>query len=289
MSAPSTIPLPTARRRQKWTAARVWLELQKLRNEIRLQRHWWLRPHTPYQPLFVLATHRSGSNLLIDYLNRTGDIACHSEVLCNSLPYAPLGRYSPARAIAHLRRSLQTLPTPVRGCKLMLDQLADCRLGVPELIAAFPTARFVVLYRQSLAEQYLSLKTARVTNQWVLRPGQAARATRVPVERHDLRAYCERIKAAYRQLLESQDLRERAVLLSYEELTAEPAYWLRDQICPLVDAPCAQAATDLLKQNTRPLADRVENYRQVEALLLSPLCQQSYVWPGQRQSGRRAA
>lgn len=290
MTSPATISLKSARPKRKLRATGLWLELQKLRNEVHLLRHWWLKPHETYQPLFVLATHRSGSNLLIDYLNRTGGIACHSEVLCSALPFAPVGRrYKPARALAHLRRSLHSLPAPVRGCKLMLDQLHNARLQVADLVQAFPDARFLVLYRQSLAEQFLSLKAANLTNQWVLRAGQEAKAVRVRIERTELRSYCDRTKAAYRKLLDSPELAERAVLLSYEELTADPAHWLSERICPLVGAPRGEPATELRKQNTAPLAQRVENYREVEALLLSPHCQQNYAWPGQRQLERRAA
>ena len=288
MSEPATLPLKR-RRPPKLHAAGLLLELGKLRNLLRLQRHWWLRPHLPYQPLFVLATHRSGSNLLIDYLNRLGGIACHTEVLCTSLRYAPLGRrYSQRRALRHLQLTLQSLAAPVRGCKLMLDQLDKAQLTIADVEREFPTAKFVVLYRQSLAEQFLSLKTAHATKQWVLLPGDAPRAAKVHVDRSELRFYCDRTKAAYRRLLETPGLAERTVLLSYEELTADPQHWLAERICPLVGTTAGAAQTYLRKQNTQPLGERVENYREVEAFFLSPHCQQHYAWPGRRHHLRAA-
>jgi LPS sulfotransferase NodH len=290
MTAPATIPLRRAAQRTKPSATGLGLELRKLRNHWRLLRHWWLRPHTLYRPLFVLATHRSGSNLLVDYLNGLRGVKCHSEVLCATLPFAPVGRrYSPQRALRHVRMSLQTLKAPIRGCKLMLDQLHNSRLTAPDLAAAFPDCRFLVLYRQSLAEQFLSLKTATATNQWVLLPGQEARQARVRIERDELRGYCDQVRNAYRRLLESPGLAERSVLLSYEELTADPRHWLEEQISPHIGAPGGQVDTALRKQNTRPLWERIENYREVEALLLSPHCQQSYAWPGRNSIRRRAA
>jgi LPS sulfotransferase NodH len=287
MSAPATIPLP---KRRKPPRADWRLTARKVRNQLKLLRHWWLRPHRSYQPLFVLATHRSGSNLLVDFLNRVGGISCHSEVLCPTLPFGPLTRRTPPdAALRHIRYSLQTLPAPIRGCKLMLDQLERARLTVDDLSEAFAESRFIVLYRQALAEQFLSYKTASATKQWVLLPGQEARDAKVRVERSELRAYCEQIKSYYATVLQTPGLAERAVLLSYEELTADPEYWLAGKICPLVGATPGAAQTVLRKQNTRPLAERVENYREVEALLLSPHCQQSHAWPGQRRQLRRAA
>jgi hypothetical protein len=78
------------------------------------------------------------------------------------------------------------------------------------------------------------------------------------------------------------------VLLSYEELTADPATWMRDQICPLLGADFIQPQSSQRKQNLLPLSQRVENYREVSALLASPLCRQYLEWPRQ-QSQRRAA
>jgi LPS sulfotransferase NodH len=290
MSTPATIPLPKARTSRKAGRSDWRLTVAKLRNQLKLLRHWWLRPHTPYLTLFVLATHRSGSNLLVDYLNRAGGISCHSEVLCPTLAFGPLSRRtSPEAALAHIRRSLQTFSKPIRGCKIMLDQLERCGLAVDDLSEAFADARFVVLYRQSLAEQFVSLKSAALTNQWVLLPGQESRSVQIRIDRGELRAYCEQIKSYYTTLLRAPGLAEKAVLLSYEELIAEPEYWLGERICPLAGASPTSIQTEMRKQNTRSLADQIENYREVEALLLSPHCRQSYAWPGERRKWGRAA
>jgi LPS sulfotransferase NodH len=290
MTTPASIPLRKVQSSRKAGKVGWRIIVGKLRNELKLIRHWWLRQHRPYQPFFVLATHRSGSNLLVDYLNRAGGISCHSEVLCPHLAFGPLSRRtSPQAALRHIRRSLQTFSAPIRGCKLMLDQLERCRLAVHDLAEGFPEARFIVLYRQSLAEQFISLKTAALTQQWVLLPGQQVRSARIRVERTELRAYCDQIKSYYTALLATPWLEGRAALLSYEELTADPAYWLGDKICPLVGAAAGHVETEMRKQNTRGFADRIENYREVEALLLSPYCRQSYAWPNQRQSYGRAA
>jgi hypothetical protein len=51
----------------------------------------------------------------------------------------------------------------------------------------------------------------------------------------------------------------------------------------------APPQTQLCKQNTRPLAQQVTNYRDVAALLQSPLCRQHHSWPWQRSNGKHAA
>jgi LPS sulfotransferase NodH len=267
---------------QRQLRAKASNEFKKLRNYVRLQQRWWLRKHQEFQPLFLLATYRSGSNLLVDYLNSL-DIECFYEILNSAMPIAPIGeRYSKRRAANHIRMSLQCLESPVRGCKLMLDQLHHAQLTPTDLLRDYPTARFTVLYRQSLAEQFLSNRTARVTQQWMLRPGARPRHVVLHVDREDLLEFCERTKNYYKSLLESPDLEGRTVLLSYEELTANPCHWLCEQICPQVgQRPGKPPCTMLRKQNSKPLDQRVENFSEVGDLLTSDICRQHYVLPGQ--------
>jgi LPS sulfotransferase NodH len=285
--ARATILFPEPQpRRNRWADLR--LEAQQRWNQLKLLSAWWLRRHSAYRPVFVLATHRSGSNLLVDYLNRLPGVACHSEVICRTLTFG-IPRRQEARepAIRHIRRSLHAFQAPIRGCKIMLDQLQRCSLGLEELDAAFPEARYVILYRASLAEQYISRLSALATNQWVLYSDEERRQAQVYVSPTRLRAFCEQTRQAYRTLLDHAWLPPRSVLLSYEELTDEPAWWLESQICPLIEADFAPPKTGLRKQNTAPLAERVSNYQEVAALLSSPLCRQHYGW--QRRGGRRAA
>jgi len=285
--ARATIPLHEPQPRcQRW--ADVRLEAQQRWNQLKLLSQWWLRPHSPYRPVFVLATHRSGRNLLVDYLNHLPGVGCHSEVICPTLTFGiPCRQEAPGPAIRHIRRSWHLFQTPIRGCKIMLDQLRRCSLGLDDLDAAFPDAHYLILYRASLGEQYISRLSALTTQQWVLYDGQEPRQAQVYVSPTRLRAYCEQTRQAYRELLDHAWLPSRSVLLSYEELTEDPAWWLESQICPLIGAEFAPPETSLRKQNTAPLQNRVSNYREVAALLASPLCAQRYSW--QRQAARRRA
>ena len=206
------------------------------------------------------------------------------------LPYGLEPRQvRPETALKHLRRSLHTLDSPIRGCKLMLDQLAQCRLSLDGLLAAFPDARFLVLYRQSLAEQFVSWQLAKATNQWILLDGQNVSEASIPIDPSNLRSYCEKIRAAYRSVLDCSWLPERSVLLSYEELTANPIKWLSEHICPSLAVPYAPPETKLRKQSTQSLSQRVANYDEVAALLASSLCKQDYSFHSREQAVRPAA
>ncbi len=283
-----TVPFDS-RQRDVSQQSSVNLEWTRFKTHLRLWQKWWLRPHRPFQPVFVIATCRSGSNLLLSYLNQQPEVAMLSEVLCSQLPYGPRrDRLPAAQAIQHIRYCLQGERDAVRGCKLMLHQLADCQLLLDDLQREFPAAKFIVLYRQALAEQFVSLKVAEATRQFTLGLGESARRTEIVINPAELRGYCDDVRRRYHDAVSQRWLAERAVLLSYEELVANPAGWLKQEICPLLGVPFHAPQTRLLKQNTRPLAEQILNYREVAGLLHSPLCRQQHDWPG-RGTNRKAA
>jgi len=270
--------------------SKLSLDWRRLKTQAGLLKKWWLRRHTAYQPLFLIATCRSGSNLLLSYLAQQPGVAMLSEVLSAQLPIGPSRDcIPPAKAISHIRYCLQGEKAPVRGCKLMLYQLANCRLTLDDIHEAFPTAKYIVLYRQSLAEQFVSHKMALATRQYQLPAGDEAKDAEIAIDAGELRRYCDEIRRGYCEVLKHSWLADRAVLLSYEELIADTASWLQTHICPLLGVNYNPPKTRLRKQNTQPLADRVANYRDVSALLHSPLCRQFHHWPYAAATRARAA
>src|SRR5205085_10957081 len=115
---------------------------------------------------------RSGSNLLVDYLDGLPGVQSLSEILNWRTRIGPRREVPTHGAIRHIRVSMQTLQSPLRGCKLFLSDLEDFRLTLEDLDGEFPDAKYIVLYRKSLAEQFVSLELARMTQQWILLEGQ---------------------------------------------------------------------------------------------------------------------
>jgi len=264
------------------------LRWARFKAHLRLWQKWWLKPHKPFQPVFVIATWRSGSNLLLSYLNQQPNISVLSEVLLSTLPIGPSRDcIPPHQALRHIRYCLQGEKTGVRGCKLMLHQMSNCQFTLDDLHRQHPQAKYIVLYRQSLAEQFVSHKMAQATSQYILARGEQARRAEIVVNARELREYCDDIRGRYRDALAHSWLPGRAVLLSYEELVDDPAHWLKEQICPLLGVNYVPLETRLMKQNTRPLSEQIVNYRDVEGLIESSVCQQQHGWP--KQIDKRAA
>jgi LPS sulfotransferase NodH len=275
--------ITSAIRQSLWRSVvqpKIWLRCQQAWHQARMAAQCWRTPNFAYRPLFIIATARSGSNLLRDYVSQLPGVACRSEVLCTHRPFGISPRqYNPSAALKHIQRSLLSLQAPICGCKLMLTQIAACRLTIDTIDAAFPEARYLILYRRSLGEQFLSRESALVTGQWLLRDGEARKQAGVRLDPAKLRSFADQTRQAYEKIVSYVPLQERGVLLSYEELTGDPAACFHASICPLLGVPPMTPKSVLRKQNVLPLAERIVNYHEVAGLLNSPLLQQHYAWP----------
>jgi LPS sulfotransferase NodH len=289
MSAIERSIIPFRPKRKPRNSKGLWFAARRLSFRLQGLHHWWLRAHEPYRAVFILATQRTGSSLLRSFLGQIPGVEMKGEILCKYSADGPSKSLKTARALRHLQIGLQTLRAPIRGCKLMLEHFTHHSLSVDDLNGCFADCRFIVIYRRSLAEQFISRELALATKQWALSEGQEQKQALVTIRPAALRTYCEATRQAYTNLLSPSWLVDRSVLVSYEELTADPATWLRDEICPLLDAPAIEPRINLRKQNTLPMSERVANYHEVAALLASPLCQQHYSWRGASQSRTRKA
>jgi len=285
---PIILSLPK-RRAAQHERTNLRLEFGRLRYQLRLLRHWWLASHRAYQPFFVIASARTGSNLLVEYLNQIPGVHCLSEILNWRSPIAPSPRTSTAGAIRHIQRWLQTERTALRGCKLFFNHLDDFGLELRDLEIAFPGARYLVLYREDMAEQFVSLEAARLTDQWLLRAGEKRKQLPVTVDSASLRRFCDDTRRDYQQLLSHPAVHHRGSIFSYEELIENPAQSMRQHVCSFLGVQPIEPQAPLRKQNPEPLAARVANYASVGALMASPLCQQHHSLLPQRTTRRRAA
>ena len=273
---------------QRKLARSPWAESRRWRHELERLRCWWLSPHKPFQPVFVITSARTGSNLLMQYLGQFPGAQCLGEVLNSSLDCGPPRGIGPVRAIQHVRRSLQTLKTPNRACKLFLIHLARYRLTLPVLDDAFPGAKYIVLYRESIAEQFVSRQLALQTGQWLLHGNHRQKQLPVVVDRDQFIRFAEELQHGYRDILSNSWLSERGACLSYEMLTQDPGGCLKSHICPLLSAPPIEPHAHLRKQNPEPLSARVANYAEVSDLLEGPLCRQRYELPSRHTVARAA-
>jgi LPS sulfotransferase NodH len=162
------------------------------------------------------------------------------------------------------------------------------RLTIDDLENAFPKPAYIVLYRQNIAEQYVSQKAAELTKQWILLPGQERKRATVSVNPAAFKQHCAETHRGYEEVLAHPAIRERGVVLTYDELTIDPSRCVNKVICPLLAVPPAQPTSQLCKQSFETLSERVANYADVETLLNSPIARLQLPPIGQSLRARAA-
>ena len=233
------------------------------------------RHRSEKEPAFILTTRRTGSNLLLDYLNSVPGVSFAPEILNESMYYGLPSRGVPKKAaLRHIRHSVNASPQRVCGAKFVAVHLRKHMITPEDLLELYPQARFIVLYRRSLLEQWVSLKIAEKTDVW-----QWTKNFKPPlhirVEPEEFKEYCRSAKAFYASLLRYR-FYGRWTVLSYEDLVEDPQGVFNDSLFPFLGCARARVHSRMVKQNTRALRAVIENYEEIAPWAHHPLARQEY-------------
>ena len=152
-------------------------------------------------PVLVIAKRRSGSNLLLSYLNSVPELSfLHPEPLNPKMYYGiPNRKISKRSLLDHLVRTLNDNPTKICGFKMLFFRLKKHELILEDIRARFPNAKFLILYHRSLLEQFVSLKVAEKTDQWLWTPDFRLPDSLKP-DAGEFREFCESTRRFYDEL-----------------------------------------------------------------------------------------
>lgn len=211
-------------------------------------------------PAFVLlSSARSGSSLLVNYLNCHSDIWCRGEILNGDgrKDAAPetMGRDA---LCEYVRSAYSDSRGRLVGSKVHTHHFDELPIDLGAFLDFSSAARTIVLYRRNALEAYVSLKVAQRNNLWYSTRLQNQDAVAVDWS-HFLR-YRERERDRWRRCLNLLAAREcESRLVSYEDLVMAPQSVLHKLFCFLDVAPC-DVATESVRQNPRPLSEKISNW-----------------------------
>ena len=254
---------------------RTKLPRKRFLHRLRIFLNYRRRRHEK-SPVFILSSYRSGSNLFLSYFDSVPGIAFASEVLNPDMAYGLRNRRISKKAVLrHIRHSLHAFPERICGAKIHMEQLAMHGLTAGELRAAFPDAKFILLYRESIFEQYLSLRIAETTRQWLWNSGFRLPG-KMTVDVADLQRYASRLKGFYEAALKELDACGKTFLISYEQLASRPEKVFNSALFDFLGLPASPVSTFMKKQNTALPSDLVQNYDQIEWVAGHPAFKQRY-------------
>jgi LPS sulfotransferase NodH len=235
--------------------------------------------------LIILATARSGSNLLVSYLDSLPEVAVWGELLDPDY-WQGIPRGADRDAVhRHLLGVFASRPAPITGFKIIFDQLQRAGLTLDDLHSLFPDARYLVLYRRDLFAQFISVERARLTDEWVKPESGPARRVKLKPTRNQFLYFRKVVREQYARALRRDWLRQSALILDYETLAESPQGLFDRRILPWLGLESARrrsllqrlpgasreepvrVSTRLEKQITEPLSEIVENYHEFSDLI----------------------
>ncbi|MEM0914773.1 MAG: hypothetical protein AAGK09_09215 [Planctomycetota bacterium] len=237
----------------------------------------------------IVTEQRSGSNMLVDRLDRHPQIACFGEVFRRNVGPDETDAARLSGAMSHLLeidpvwsrgdsrfahpgayiRALNALRpgVPFIGFKLMLGQHLDFAIDCVH----DPLRPVVLLRRENNLARWSSNATAKRTGQGAAKAEDRVQRVKVDFDAEDFQRFHERSTAHRRRIDEAMDeAGVRCLRIDYAELSGDPQATL-DRIVAHVGAePGHELPTDFVKRNPSSILDRLNNpqdaMRAIEAL-----------------------
>lgn len=220
-----------------------------------------------FEYFVMFAEMRTGSNFLETNLNAFGDLLCHGEAFNPHFIGYPnktqlLGLTQAQRDADPLQllRSIRGSGPAMGGFRFFHDH--DPRI-LPVVLGDAACAK-IILTRNPL-ESFISWKIAQATGQWKLTDARRRKNTQITFEKEAFTQHLAAVQAFQRHLQRAlQASGQTAFYLDYEDLQSLDVInglgrWLGSQTqLPSLD-------TSLKKQNPEPLAQKVQNFAQMQA------------------------
>lgn len=233
--------------------------------------------------VFLISSHRSGSNFLLGLLNSVPGVSFASEVLHPHMYYGLRSfLISKNSVLRHIEHSLNACEHGLSGAKLLFDQMERHRLAPGDLRRRFPRARFLLLYRRSLVDQFVSWKTAEKTGIWQRTDGFSPPSPLLRIDPEELKRFCLKTRTRYDTFLADPWIKERALVLDYESLAADPQGVFDRKVFPWLGQPASPVFSPFRKQSSGS-GQRIQNYAEVLLLARNGWATQD------RSAGRRPA
>jgi len=175
----------------------------------------------------------------------------------------------------HIVYSMNHCRDKISGAKLFQSHLEKCGASLSGVKKHIPNARFIILYRKSLLDQFLSYKIAQVTSHYSYKHDFKLPPF-VHIVHSELYAFCEAMKGLYTRIFEHAWLKDCSVVISYEELVVAPQKIFDDLIFPFLGLDSVPVTTTMKKQNTKSLEEIIVNYAELEPLLSEPWLRLEY-------------
>ncbi len=200
-------------------------------------------------------------------LNQLPGIEIEGEILHEVGPKGVAGMRNRDAVVRHLQRAATRSDDQRGGGKLTPRAMECWELNATDLRQLFPRALPIVLYRRSMADQYLSKLVAVSTGRFTRKVGDDRHVgtPKLRVDPAHMLAYLERMRRLYERVAHDPWIAEAGLVVSYEQFTSDPITWFETQAFPRLGlgAGTPIPAFQLTKQRSWEPEDVVENFGEI--------------------------
>lgn len=215
--------------------------------------------HEDYVPFIVLTRSRTGSNLLVSFLNGHPDVFCEGEIFARMRGRDPLARIG--SAFGRQPRRIKA-----KGFKIFYYHPLDADgSALWRRLEQLPRLRVIHLTRENILRTLLSRKIAGLQGKWT-----ATRYDKTDVNARRIDFTPGELEEGFRQTREwerAADTRfggHSMLKLSYEQLVENPLE-VHARMLDFLGMRNEALATSLRKQNPESLEALIANYRELKA------------------------
>lgn len=216
--------------------------------------------------LIVLSAGRSGSSLLVNYLNSNRQIHCHGEVLNSGHKiYGTTEGKKREELIRHVASFFQKRDVIYVGAKFLTHQFDELDITISDVLEVLRRPKVIVLYRRSLLETYVSLMIAQETDTWY--STDVINNVSVTLDLAQFHEFAEVQRRRWEDSMREVSKLCSFAYVSYEELVSSPGATV-DGIFSFLNIPPATIHSESIKQNPGSLRRKISNYDSLPAIEL---------------------
>ncbi len=216
----------------------------------------WIR----HGNFILLSSVRSGTTMMLDYLNCHDRIHCCNEILGpGHLQFGFPYQMSAARLRLHVESHFVKRPGRMTGAKIMTFHLDELPIKLADLLELLNQPKIIVLYRANILEQFVSFRMASQTGVWHVKKPKATPPIRIDPD--ECQAFVDRERRMWHENMTVLAGRE-AHVLSYEYLAARPDAAMCE-VFGYLGVEAQTVRTRWVRTNPRPARLKVTNYAQL--------------------------
>lgn len=218
---------------------------------------------------FVVATGRSGSNMLIELLNSIQNVFMRMELqvpnnnktqneesLANISNFLMSERYIPPTKIEYT----------ITGCKLLDTHVWLCDIDQKLLDSFNLPMRVIHLYRKNILDQFLSLKLAQKNNKWISTNRKDGTYEEYNVS-IDVKEFKEYETHKIKKYSEYKEKFPDAYIVDYEELSKDPQFVFDKGLFQFLGVAPQPVLLNTIKQNKKPREEIIINFNDVKDII----------------------